>query len=100
MRRLAAALHVEAPPAAPLGRHHGHDTDGSPFICRTPVDNLFLNGGWCYQGFKATPASGWTFAHTIAHDDEHPLSRCYSLDRFREGAEMDEHGHGNWAYKQ
>jgi sarcosine oxidase subunit beta len=74
--------------------------DGSPFICRTPVDNLFLNGGWCYQGFKATPASGWTFAHTIAHDDEHPLSRCYSLDRFREGAEMDEHGHGNWAYKQ
>jgi glycine/D-amino acid oxidase-like deaminating enzyme len=44
--------------------------DGSPFICRTPVRNLYFNG-WCYQGFKATPASGWCFAHTIAHDEEH-----------------------------
>ena len=34
--------------------------DGSPFICKTPARNLYLNGGWCYQGFKATPASGWT----------------------------------------
>ena len=74
--------------------------DGSPFICRTPIRNLYLNGGWCYQGFKATPASGWCFAHTIAHDDEHPLSRCYSLDRFECGGELDDHGVGNWTYKQ
>jgi heterotetrameric sarcosine oxidase beta subunit len=74
--------------------------DGSPFICRTPLRNLYLNGGWCYQGFKATPASGWCFAHTIANDDEHPLSRCYSLDRFERGGELDEHGIGNWTYKQ
>jgi sarcosine oxidase subunit beta len=74
--------------------------DGSPFICRTPVRDLYLNGGWCYQGFKATPASGWTFAHTIAHDSEHELSRDYSLDRFEKGGELDEHGTGNWTYKQ
>lgn len=74
--------------------------DGSPFICRTPVRNLYLNGGWCYQGFKATPAAGWCFAHTIAHDEEHPLSRCYSLDRFERGAELDDYGVGNWTYKQ
>jgi heterotetrameric sarcosine oxidase beta subunit len=74
--------------------------DGSPFICRTPIRHLYLNGGWCYQGFKATPASGWCFAHTIAHDDEHPLSRCYSLDRFERGAELDDNGVGNWTYKQ
>jgi sarcosine oxidase subunit beta len=74
--------------------------DGSPFICRTPVDNLYLNGGWCYQGFKATPASGWCFAHTIAHDEEHALNRCYGLDRFRTGRELDEFGIGNWTYKQ
>jgi heterotetrameric sarcosine oxidase beta subunit len=74
--------------------------DGSPFICRTSVRNLYLNGGWCYQGFKATPASGWCFAHTIANDDEHPLSRCYSLERFERGGELDEHGIGNWTYKQ
>jgi sarcosine oxidase subunit beta len=36
--------------------------DGSPIIDRTPVDNLYLNAGWCYGGFKATPASGFCFA--------------------------------------
>jgi methylglutamate dehydrogenase subunit A len=74
--------------------------DGSPFICRTPIRNLYFNGGWCYQGFKATPASGWCFAHTIAHDEEHELNRCFSLDRFEKGREMDEFGIGNWTYKQ
>jgi methylglutamate dehydrogenase subunit A len=74
--------------------------DGSPFICRTPVRNLYLNGGWCYQGFKATPASGWCFAHTIAHDEEHALNRCYNLGRFERGDELDEDGVGNWTYKQ
>jgi methylglutamate dehydrogenase subunit A len=74
--------------------------DGSPFICKTPVRNLYLNGGWCYQGFKAIPASGLTFAHTIANDDEHELNRCFTLDRFEKGLELDEHGVGNWTYKQ
>jgi methylglutamate dehydrogenase subunit A len=74
--------------------------DGSPFICRTPVRHLYLNGGWCYQGFKATPASGFTFAHTIANDNEHELNREFTLDRFEKGRELDEFGIGNWAYKQ
>jgi sarcosine oxidase subunit beta len=74
--------------------------DGSPFICRTPVDALYLNGGWCNQGFKATPASGYTFAHTIAHDREHELVRDFGLDRFEKGGELVEHGIGNWTYKQ
>ena len=74
--------------------------DGSPFICRTPIRNLYLNGGWCYQGFKATPAVGRCFAYTIARDEEHPLSHCYSLDRFAEGDGLDEKGVGNWTYKQ
>jgi len=74
--------------------------DGSPFICKTPVRDLYLNGGWCYQGFKATPASGWCYAYTIANDDEHALNRCFSLDRFERGSELDEHGIGNWTYKQ
>jgi heterotetrameric sarcosine oxidase beta subunit len=87
-----------------LLRHWGGITDmtpdGSPFICRTPIRNLYLNGGWCYQGFKATPAAGYCFAHTIAQDEEHPLSACYSLDRFEQGRELDEYGVGNWTYKQ
>jgi len=54
--------------------------DGSPFMGRTSLKNLYLNGGWCYQGFKATPAAGWCMAHTLAHDDEHPLIRHLALD--------------------
>ena len=74
--------------------------DGGPFICRTALRNLYFNGGWCYQGFKATPAVGWCLAHTIARDEEHPLSRCYSLERFeRGGATLDEYGHGHWPYR-
>jgi sarcosine oxidase subunit beta len=74
--------------------------DGSPFIGRTPLRNLYLNGGWCYQGFKATPATGWCLAHTIAHDTEHPLIRHLALDRFERNNGFDEHGIGLWTYKQ
>jgi heterotetrameric sarcosine oxidase beta subunit len=74
--------------------------DGSPFICLTPVDGLYLNGGWCYQGFKATPASGLTFAHTMANNAPHELSADFALDRLMKGKELDEHGIGNWTYKQ
>lgn len=74
--------------------------DGSPFISCTPLRDLYLNGGWCYQGFKATPAAGWCFAHTIAEDTPHPLSRCFALDRFALGNELDDNGVGNWTYKQ
>ena len=74
--------------------------DGAPFICTTPIDGLYLNGGWCYQGFKATPASGLTFAHTIAKNEAHPLNAGFGLDRLMQGKELDEHGVGNWTYKQ
>jgi methylglutamate dehydrogenase subunit A len=68
--------------------------DGSPIIGKTPIDNLYLNGGWCYGGFKATPASGWCFAHTIAEDRPHPLNAPFSLDRFARGYIIDERGAG------
>ena len=68
--------------------------DGSPIIDRTPVDGLFFNGGWCYGGFKATPASGYAFAHLIATGEPHPTARAYRLDRFRTGRTIDEKGVG------
>jgi heterotetrameric sarcosine oxidase beta subunit len=74
--------------------------DGSPIICRTPIEGLYLNGGWCYGGFKATPASGWCFAHTIAHGEEHPLNAAYSLERFKTGRTIDEAGAGPFAWLQ
>jgi methylglutamate dehydrogenase subunit A len=68
--------------------------DGSPIIDRTPVDGLYLNAGWCYGGFKATPASGWCFAHMIARDEPHVLNAPFRLDRFAAGAVIDEKGQG------
>ena len=68
--------------------------DGSPIISKTPIDNFYLNGGWCYGGFKATPASGWVFAHTIAHDAPHALNRAHSLERFETGHVLDDKGAG------
>ena len=68
--------------------------DGSPIIDKTPIRGLYLNGGWCYGGFKATPASGWVFAHTIANDEAHALNAAYRLDRFATGYCIDENGGG------
>jgi sarcosine oxidase subunit beta len=68
--------------------------DGSPIIDRTPIAGLYLNAGWCYGGFKATPASGWCFAHTMAHDAPHELNAAFRLDRFASGAVLDEGGVG------
>ena len=68
--------------------------DGSPIIDKTPIENLYLNAGWCYGGFKATPASGWCFAHTIARDQAHDFNAAYRLDRFSTGYVIDEKGIG------
>ena len=68
--------------------------DGSPIIDHTPIDGLYLNAGWCYGGFKATPASGWCFAHLIARDEPHALAAAYRLDRFAAGYLIDEKGVG------
>jgi methylglutamate dehydrogenase subunit A len=68
--------------------------DGSPIIDRTPVDGLFFNGGWCYGGFKATPASGSCFAHLIATGEPHPVARKLRMDRFETGRVLDEEATG------
>ncbi len=68
--------------------------DGSPIIDRSPVDGLYLNAGWCYGGFKATPAAGLCFAHLIARDAPHPVAERYRLDRFSTGRMIDEKGMG------
>lgn len=68
--------------------------DGSPFICKTKIPGLYLNAGWCYGGFKATPGSGNVFAHTIANDRPHEVNARLTLDRYAEGRQIDETGHG------
>ncbi len=68
--------------------------DGSPIISKTPIDNLYLNAGWCYGGFKATPGSGWVFAHTIANDAPHAFNQGHTLERFANGKVIDDKGAG------
>jgi sarcosine oxidase, beta subunit len=66
--------------------------DASPIIGKTPIEGFYLNCGWGTGGFKATPGSGHVFAHTIAHDEPHPLARPFALARFASGHLIDEHG--------
>ena len=68
--------------------------DGSPFICKTSLKNLYLNAGWNYGGFKASPASGWYFADLIANDRPDPVIENHDLERFRRGVNIDERGAG------
>ncbi|MGH2672619.1 MAG: FAD-dependent oxidoreductase, partial [Actinomycetota bacterium] len=66
--------------------------DASPILGLTPVEGVYLNCGWGTGGFKATPASGWVFADTIANGRPHPLAEPFALERFTTGALIDEHG--------
>ena len=68
--------------------------DGSPFIDKTHVDGLYFNGGWCYGGFKATPASGFCYAHLLAKNEPHPFATEFRLDRYKRGHMIDEKGAG------
>ncbi len=66
--------------------------DACPIIGKTKVKGLYFNCGWGTGGFKATPGSGNVFAHTIAHDEPHPLNRAFDIERFQTGHLIDEHG--------
>ena len=66
--------------------------DACPIISKTDVRGLYFNCGWGTGGFKATPGSGWVFAHTIARDEPHALNAPFALERFYTGRLVDEHG--------
>jgi sarcosine oxidase subunit beta len=66
--------------------------DACPIISKTDVKGLYFNCGWGTGGFKATPGSGWVFAHTVANDSPHPVNAPFSLNRFYNGHLIDEHG--------
>ena len=66
--------------------------DASPIVSKTHVNGLYFNCGWGTGGFKATPGSGWVFAHTIANDEPHELNAPFTINRFSSGELVDEHG--------
>jgi len=64
--------------------------DTTPIMGKTPIDGLYISGGWGTGGYKAIPAGGDTMAYTVTHDDPHPLIKRFGLDRFATGALIDE----------
>ena len=64
--------------------------DTTPIMGKTPVQNLYISGGWGTGGYKAIPAGGETMAYTIATDEPHPLIAEFGLERFKSGALIDE----------
>jgi methylglutamate dehydrogenase subunit A len=72
--------------------------DGNPIVSKTPIENLFINAGWCYGGFKAIPAGGVVTAHLVATGNPHPLGAHFGLDRFTTGRTIDERGIGPYPW--
>jgi len=64
--------------------------DTTPIMGKTPVDNLYISGGWGTGGYKAIPAGGETMAYTIANEEPHALIAEFNLERFESGALIDE----------
>src|SRR3546814_13872632 len=62
----------------------------TPILGKTPVDGLYVNGGWGTGGFKAIPAGGWCLAHLMATGRSHHLATGFGLERFQTGALIDE----------
>jgi methylglutamate dehydrogenase subunit A len=74
--------------------------DSSPIMDRLVYGNVFLNGGWCYGGFKSIPASGAAFARLVATGTAPDLIRGYRLNRFETGHLLDERSAGPFPVRQ
>ncbi len=72
--------------------------DGNAIVGETRVRGLKINSGWGYAGFKATPAVGWTLADMLATGKTPKLLAPFALDRFAEGAEIDDSGTGPYPW--
>jgi sarcosine oxidase, subunit beta len=64
--------------------------DTTPIMGTTPIESLFISGGWGTGGYKAIPAGGDMMAHTVATGTPHPMIRGFCLERFKTGALIDE----------
>jgi len=68
--------------------------DGSPIIDNTHIKGLYFNGGWCYGGFKAIPASGSAYAQLLATGAVPDYASAFRLSRFETGHLINEEGTG------
>jgi sarcosine oxidase subunit beta len=66
--------------------------DFAPIMGTTPVKGFYLDTGWGTWGFKATPASGYAMADTVANDRPCELIEPFRLSRFVEYEQVGEKG--------
>ena len=72
--------------------------DGNAIVGATEIDNLYLNCGWGYAGFKATPAVGWHLADLLANGQTPETLQPFALDRFSKGSLIDDAGIGPYPW--
>ncbi|NKB63655.1 MAG: FAD-dependent oxidoreductase [Gammaproteobacteria bacterium] len=80
--------------------------DGNAIVGETPIDNLYINCGWGYAGFKTTPAVGWNLAQWLAQENHHgnhkdntpEMLKAFSLRRFSDDALIDDAGIGPYPW--
>jgi sarcosine oxidase subunit beta len=72
--------------------------DGNALVGATAIDNLLINCGWGYAGFKATPAVGWQLAAWLAEGRAPDMLRPFAPDRFERGAPIDDAGAGPYPW--
>jgi sarcosine oxidase subunit beta len=96
IRNAAAALADQMPSLGRvrLARHWAGIVDiapdSSPILGETPVPGLLINCGWGTGGFKAIPVGGFVLAHHLATGKAHDLAAPFHLQRFANGALIDE----------
>ncbi|MBI1383895.1 MAG: sarcosine oxidase subunit beta family protein [Rhizobiales bacterium] len=66
--------------------------DASPIISKTDVEGFYVNAGWGTGGWKATPGSGHAFADLVARNEPNAIAAPFTIDRFRSGKLVAEHG--------
>ncbi|MEW6265632.1 MAG: FAD-dependent oxidoreductase [Thermodesulfobacteriota bacterium] len=59
--------------------------DGAPIMGLTELEGLYIDAGWGYFGFKASPGCGKTMAEYIATGRRPELISSLGLERFHEG---------------
>ncbi|MCP4935725.1 MAG: sarcosine oxidase subunit beta family protein [bacterium] len=64
--------------------------DRSPIISKTPVRNMYIDGGWGTGGFKTSPIGGLLMAEMMAKDTVPDLAAPFALSRFNTGVLVDE----------
>ena len=72
--------------------------DGNAIVGKTKIENLFIDCGWGYAGFKATPAVGWKLAELLSGGQLPEMLEPFALSRFAEGRLIDDAGIGPYPW--